>query len=112
MTFVIGYPLLYDHEIIDLGYTYSDNKIEHVHTRDIPQLLVELGLFTSKRLARGGTPPHMNRVYGERELDILEWKRRNPWPCVFTFVVGAATQELRDDMLMDIGYSECKDKQE
>lgn len=105
-TYVVGYPIISDDEIRELGYTYGDGEIVHVTTRDIPQLLVELKLFNSKRLARTGTPRELDRIYGDRELDIIEWRRRKPWPALFTFIVGAGTEWIRNEILTEIT---CRD---
>ena len=102
MIYVIGYPLLTDEEIIELRYGAIGDEVIHVRTRDIPQLLVELKLFGSKRLARSGTPEYMHRVYDDNEYDVIEWSRKRPWPCVFTFIIGASTEEARDNKIQEL----------
>ena len=101
---MVGYPLLSDEELTLQGYHDSliMAPIIHSEQRDILNLLVEEGFFSSRRLAREGTPSHLHRVFGAEELDILEWKRKQPYPLGIDIVVGFADEAKHDSRVLEV----------
>ncbi len=96
---VVGYPLFTEEELAEYHNPHIEGPMIRSGERDIPALLVEQGFFASKNLARKGTPPEMHRIYGPDELDVIEWRRKHPWPLYVTIIVGCASEFLREARL-------------